>query len=571
MKFPAPATPPSVPALLVAVAALGGTLALGGLRPAEAALVVALAAIGVLRAGDTMGARVGGAIAAAPPAPEPTAPPWVDHLVVTALTLAFFVSAVGLANPHQPIGTDWMAYLGNAVAAGTGEWAQYHDWRGPLHAWACLALVPVSGGLIAASQHLSLICATLLVPLTWWIGRMLLGRWPALLAAGLLAGWADLRLFAAYSTPYALLAATGTLGIALTVASRRRPLLAAPAGVALGLAVATDLRGGLFAGAVVLAAALDAGGARRLIVVSVLALATIATGAGALSALPVPLVPLSAQVAFQRDLNAREGAGTCAPQGTALPTLAEAFGECGRTTLAGNLALGAAALPIELPALALLVGMGLLVARGGRGFLLLPVLPTLPSLLFIGGQHRYFVPLAPLFALLGAATLAWLTRAAGRRRALGGGVVVVMVLVLAAAWNLWPGTLWVRAHTGRSVDPGSLLEGPSTFGHLRAALVPRLGEDDTVVDCARAGLRMRLYPHPVDTMRTTPASLGKACTGLLHNGSRARGVKWLVVAVGPGEPIAASWEVVWRAPESPGREALLLRSAGTQVGDGGQP
>ncbi|MES2645147.1 MAG: hypothetical protein V4850_37010 [Myxococcota bacterium] len=555
--------PAPIPALLLAVAALGGALSLGGLRPAEAALLVGLVLLVALRATDRFGA----------PTPTRTVPAWVDTLVVTLLTLAFFAAVVPLGNPDQPAGTDWFAYLGNAVAAGDREWAQYHDWRGPLHAWACLALVPLSSGLIAASQHLSLLCATALVPLTWWIGRMLLGRWPALLATALLAGWADLRLFAVYSTPYALLAATGTLGIALTVASQKRPVLVVPAGIALGLAIATDLRGVPFAVAVVLAALLAAvprsenawprERLRRVAVVGGLALATTLTGAGLLGALPVRLVPLTEQVALQRDLNAREGVGACDPQGDTLPTLAEVFGECGRTTLAGNLAVGAAALPIELSALTLLVGLGLLVARGGRAFLLLPLLPTLPSLALIGGQHRYFVPLAPLLALLGAAALAWLARAAGRRRALGGATVVAMVGVLAVAWSVWPGTLWVRAHTGRSVDPGSLLEGPSTFGHLRTALMPRLEDTDTVVDCARAGLRMRLYPHPVDTKNTNAGALSKECTRLLHNGSRARGVKWLVVVVAPTEPVAASWEVVWRAPESAGREALLLRSAGT--------
>jgi hypothetical protein len=562
--------PAPIPALLLAVAALGGALALGGLRPAEAALLGGLGLLVALRATDRFGAAT----------PTRTAPAWLDTLVVAVITLAFFAAAAPLGNPDQPAGTDWFAYLGNAVAAGDGEWAQYHDWRGPLHAWACLALVPLSSGLIAASQHLSLLCATALVPLTWWTGRMLLGRWPALLATGLLAGWADLRLFAVYSTPYALLAATGTLGIALTVASRRRPVLVVPAGFALGLAIATDLRGVPFGGAVVLAALIAAVPTpettpetatptrlRRIAVVGGLALATALTGAGVLGALPVRLVPLAEQVALQRDLNAREGVGACDPQGNTLPTLGEVFGgvfgECGRTTLAGNLAVGAAALPIELSALALLVGLGLLVARDGRAFLLLPLLPTLPSLLLIGGQHRYFVPLAPLLALLGAAALAWLTRAAGRRRAIGGATVVAMVAVLAIAWSVWPGTLWVRAHTGRSVDPGSLLEGPSTFGHLRTALVPRLEATDTVVDCARAGLRMRLYPHPVDTKNTNAGALSKECTRLLHNGSRARGVKWLVVVVAPNEPVAASWEVVWRAPESAGREALLLRSPGT--------
>ncbi len=566
----APDTPRGTVAFGVALAALAGTLPLAGMRPAELALLVALGGFVALRIRSRRDAR------------PLDLPAWVDPVVVTILTLGFLVAGAGLANPDQPVGTDWFDYLGNAAAVGDGAWDRYHDWRGPLHAWACLALLPLSGGLIAASQHVALLTATALLPLTWWLGRLLLGRWPALLAVGLLAGWADLRLFAVYSTPYALLAATGTLGLALTVASRARPVLAVPAGIALGAAIATDQRGLVFVAAVAVAAGLDAlrplpsaaprpldalGSPaplrRRLAPVFVATALAFAIGGGALAALPVTLRPLSEQVALQRELHAREGAEQCAGE----PSLAQVFGPCGRATLSNNLGASGDVFPVELATLVVLLVVGLAASPGARAWLLLPILPTLPSLVLVGAQHRYFVPLAPLFALLAGAGLAWAASAAGRapRGTVGRGpglLALVVVVGLGVAWHTAPGTLWTRAHTGKGIDPGSLLEGPSVYGRVRAALAPRLGPRDTVVDCARAGMGLRVYPHRVEDAPPVAGELSRDCAVLVRTGSRARGVKWVIAVVGPYEVLAPSWEVVWRGEESPGREAVLLRSTG---------
>jgi len=141
-------------------------------------------------------------------------------------------------------------------------------------------------------------------------------------------------------------------------------------------------------------------------------------------------------------------------------------------------------------------------------------------------------------------------------------VVAAVGIGLGVGWHLGPGTLWTRAHTGQGVDPGAVLEGPSVYGRVRAALTPRLGAQDTVVDCARAGLGLRLYPHPVVDQPPVGTERSRACTLLVRTGSRARGAKWVVAVVDPYEAIDPSWEVVWRGPESPGREAVLLRSGG---------
>jgi hypothetical protein len=288
-----------------------------------------------------------------------------------------------------------------------------------------------------------------------------------------------------------------------------------------------------------------------------------AIGGGALAALPVSLRPLSEQVALQRELHAREGAEQCAGE----PSLAQVFGPCGRATLSNNLGASGDVFPVELATLVVLLVVGLAASPGARAWLLLPILPTLPSLVLVGAQHRYFVPLAPLLALLAGAGLAWVASAAGRapRGTVGRGpglLALVVVVGLGVAWHTAPGTLWTRAHTGKGIDPGSLLEGPSVYGRVRAALAPRLGPRDTVVDCARAGMGLRVYPHRVEDAPPVAGELSRDCAVLVRTGSRARGVKWVIAVVGPYEVLAPSWEVVWRGEESPGREAVLLRSTG---------
>lgn len=529
--------------------------------------------------------------------PGTDAPPWREGLVVLALTGGFLLRASALPVADQPLGTDWFAYLKNAIALGDHHPADYQAWRGPLHAWVSLALMPAAGGLLEATQLLALVAQTACLPLTWWIGRGLVGRWPALLAVALLAGWPDLLLFARFSTPYPLLACLFLAGTALTaqaiVATRRPVLWAVPAGVTFGLAVATDLRAGPMAAAVVggcLLVMLVERRARGLSVGGIVAVLAFVVARGTLAQLPVTMVPLTEQIALQRDLNANSGIPGCVPHGAAVPTLGDLVGECGRSTLATNLARAQRATPVSLVVLALVAAFGLMKQGAPHGaairarvashppgwggwFLALPALPALPSLLLVGVQHRYVVPLAPFAALLLTAGLVrWCGDAPFRRWRLPffpssplrfPWLPTAAVVVVLVAWNLWPGTLLRRPSGGTTgVAPAVSLgdiRGPTL---LRRALREQARPGDSIVDCSGLGVRLRLYPTRVAEPRTG------TCDHLHADGPSQVGTTWLLLPLqepGPSTPeaqggISPLWETVVSFPR--GRETVaLLRAA----------
>lgn len=540
--------------------AVAGLLAIallpGPLQPGEIPVLLALVAAATLR-----------------PAGEPVdPPPRLEGLVVIGLTLAFLARAAALPVRDQPIGTDWLPYLNNAIAIAEGDWPSYHRWRGPLHAWLSLKLIPVGGGLVEASQLLALVAQTACLPLTWCLGRLTLGRWPALFGTILLASWPDPLVFARMSTPYPLLAVLFLLGATLTAASltasslKGRLLWAVPAGVALGLAVATDVRGGTLAAGVVAAAILAAilERTRRGLVVALL-VGGLSAGVGEaiVTRLPVQLMSLRDQIALQRDLNAREGRGRCGAQGRLLPTPADLVGPCGRTTLAGNLHRAQATLPVSVAFLALLVALGLAAAprgptyppRWGRALLLLPVLPALPSLALVGVQHRYVLPLMPLATLLAGAALARLTRPA-----IAGALCVAMLV----AWGAWPGTLLARA-LGRGnapIAPMEAIEDDRGYAMIHRILRTRRSDGDRVVDCAHGSLPTRLYPVPVEEWRSGPrAKVAQRCLSLLAEG--ASRPTWLVVPHESTDAVSDSWNLVYSFDRGGGLGAVGVFVSGT--------
>ncbi|MBN1335107.1 MAG: hypothetical protein JXB39_04045 [Deltaproteobacteria bacterium] len=585
--------PPSSPgpskrgrALRVASAIALACLVLpGGLRPAEIALGVGLLAVSGL----------GG---------NPRASRGVEIAAIGVLTLLFVASVLPVLDLDRPTGTDWMSYLKNAVAVATDDWSHYKRWRGPGYAWASLAAARVTGGLVAGSILVSLVSATALVPLTALFGRRIAGPEAGVLAAALVVGWADLRLHAIASTPYALFAAllllgtvaalgpaevAGNDGTALPGGSEGPPVgrrtawaRAVLAGTAFGCAYATDPRASAIAGLVLLgeagAAILTGAKARRssagvgrrawvrLATTALAALVALVVGAGSLAALPVDLLPLKEQIALQRDLHARETAHGCGPKGPELPTLADFVGPCGRSTLRGNLVRGQRATPVDPAFIAGLVALGLVVVRRGRMAVLAPLLPLAPALFILGVQNRYFLPAAPGMAVAGGAALAWLAGAPRREPTVtpialpwtprGVATTVALLCVVAASawgWARSPGTLWSEVHRGTtlgfSLQSGAYSEAASA---IRRGVRPR----DRVVDCTRAGLPERLWPHPVlDWSPKGGAHVSQACHRLIAQEPRTP--TWILLRVHPEVRASAGWEVVLRHPESGGALVLL--------------
>ena len=546
--------------------ALAVLAAPAGWRPVELAFGAGLVAVALV------GAR-------------PRVTPRVQVAAIVLLTLLFAASALPLVDPSRPYGTDWMVYLRNAIAIATDDWDHYQRWRGPGHAWASLAAAKIAGGLVEGSILVSFLAATSLVPLTALLGRRVASPEAGILGAALLAGWADLRLYAISSTPYALYAAlilAGTVAILGPDGARdgdRAPwtnwLFAGLAGVAFGFAFATDQRAGPVVGIVLLG---EAGAAllggwrargpaarpgrgrrvrRHLAATAITALVAFAIGAGTLATFPVPLLSVGEQVVLQRDLNAREGVGDCMAKGPVLPTLADLVGPCGRTTLRANLVRGQDAVPVELGMLAGFVLLGLVVVRRGRAALVAPLLPIVPSVLILGVQNRYFVPMAPGLAAAGGAALAWL---AGDAVAVGTARRAASVLALAGAlaapawgWARSPGTTWSRANEGDGFG-ASPFSGP--YAKATAAIREGFEEGDGIIDCAHAGLRERLWPRPVENWSLGGSqAASNPCSRLVAKGTRTP--TWVVAQVRASAPVSPTWEVVVTQPAGDGTLQLL--------------
>lgn len=484
----------------------------------------------------------------------------LERATVAAVILGWLGGVLTLPAWDQPLGTDWMVYLKNAVAMAAGDWEAWHRWRAPGHAVASLALVPVAGGLVEASQLLAALAGAVILGMGWSLGRQAGGRLGGAGALAVLAAWPDLWVFGRTSTPYPLLAALYAVGLrGLAGATRGGALLA---GLALAGAALTDLRGGpLLAAAVVgglLTAALDRDAGRGLRGLAV-GLGSAALAGLGWSLFPVDLIPLAEQLGLQRDLHAREGLrGLCMPTGGRLPGLAEALDACARATLVGNLARtqAVAPVPVAFAAGLLLLGAG---ARRGAPELVLPLLSVAPAFLWIGMEHRYLLPLAvPAAALCGAA-VGWVGRRAGT------GVAVALVGLLVVGLVRDGGSLWARAHgleRGRRVATAAILGAETAMVRARRVIRAEAGPADRVVDCAQAALSARLYPRPVEDggggggERASPR-----CRRLLGSAPPPGEVTWVLAPVGPDTPVGPGWEERLSVARGPGR-LLLVRGRG---------
>ena len=509
------------------------------------------------------------------PAVRSAQPPvWAEVAIVAGVTLAFAVAAARLTTWDRPFGDGWNRYLGNAIAIREQEWSGYLRWRGPLHAWLCLGLMPITGTLVMASQLISFLSATAALPLTWLLGRRLFGRWAGLLALLLLAGWPDLRVFARLSSPYAFDAALLTSAAYLAVAGSTPggPAgLTTLAGVLLGLGIATDLRFLPLTAMMTLgtaAAAIGANGqsrsskpegsggrTRAMMVWLALPAAALGVGYGLIATLPFELYSLGEQVALQRDL-AASFVRECARRGPQPPLMSDALGSCGRALLDVNLTRASVAfgLPSNGVGLATLCGLGALVGLGsvvglvGRGraelwrhaFVALLLLPLAPSLLVIVMQHRYIMPVAPFFALALAAAMARAKGNLPRVATLG------LVGLAAVGWGRAPTTLLARFEANTSaVDSAA-----DAAEAVRAAYQP----GDRVLDCANGNLRARLYPIPVEQRAPVKRRIPDVCVAMLA--SVAAAPTWMLVRDGDDHP---GWSEVGSAVQTPPGVGIRLR------------
>jgi hypothetical protein len=239
------------------------------------------------------------------------------------------------------------------------------------------------------------------------------------------------------------------------------------------------------------------------------------------------------------------------------PTVAEMVGPCGRGTFGANLRRLEAALPLSLPFFAALAILGL--RRGPAWLLLLPVLTMVPSLFIIGFQHRYGIALAAAVALLFGTGLAGLVGGTGWRGWASLGCMLGLVGGLGAGlWNV-PTAPLARATWG-DAPPGAapnvqILE-PKGLTIVRQILRAEHQDGERIVDCAKGGLRMRMYPLVVDEVPTKPGLLPPACRSLLA--SPAAEATW-VLAVVPGT-VPAGWDVRYSLPRPEG--SLILAISG---------
>lgn len=521
----------ALPALLLLVA-----LGAGGYRDSELPLVLVLAVAAALARPDT---------------PAWTPSPRVVVALTVALTLQFVVRVVLLPNADQPLGTDWFAYLKNAVALAEGDWDAWHRWRGPLHAALCVVLTPVAGGLLEASQLLSLLSIAACIPMTAWLAGRLTSPSVGLTAAALLALWPDLLLFARYSTPYALLTAVLLAAAAAAVKTTEDARWGWVTGVFLAATTLTDARGPVLAGMVLVGLLLRRTPLRS---GAVAGLTWVAISGAVFTVFPVDLVPLADQIGLQRDLNASAQLEVCAVEGGTFPSPAELAGPCARATFADNLARAQRVIPVSL---AVVAGLALLGIGRRSWFLLLPLVPAIPSLLLVRVMHRYGVPLAPFAVGLAAAALDRVVAPVPRGRWLLIGALVAAAMV---PWTTYSGTLLARAWGERpqgGAAYGVVLTEDRGLVHVRR-LLREAGGDTPVVDCARAGLRMRLYPREVEELGSGRADRQPArCRRLLTKGSPTP--TWLLTVITPDAVPAPSWTVVYRWTRADG-EVLLLRS-----------
>ena len=173
-----------------------------------------------------------------------------ELLLVAAAVAWYFCATTHVSPGDRDMGLDPWQYLGNALAVARGEWGLFHPWRGVLHGWLVGKLMVPVGDLRRAAELLSLVSMCGAVLGTWFLGRLLLGRWVGILAAWMFAIQPDLALFGMYHGVYGLLTVLvvlGLIGLAWTVrtmeAGRSFWVAAFVTGALFGLAWASDGRG----------------------------------------------------------------------------------------------------------------------------------------------------------------------------------------------------------------------------------------------------------------------------------------------------------------------------------------
>ena len=425
----------------------------------------------------------------------------LEAMFVAGLTVWFVSRAVALPAWDRALGTDWVSYLRNAMAVGSGHWEAYNVWRGPLYSWLVLAVLPIAGTPLAASKAVSIAAAAAAIPATWALGRAMVLP-AAVWGAALLALWPDLVVVAHFSTMYPLLLALLTGGAALAAAEGRAT--AVGAGMLFALAGATDLRGAVLAACFLGAVAVSRP--------SRLARCALSAGTGALllllvlAPLPVNLLPLDEQIATQSALG---------PVTTNVHALASAG-------------------PHVLLVAFLLAPFAMIRDARARLPIFVPPAAVLAALAFVPVQLRYFLPVAPFVALLAAAGISTVL---GRARAL----VPLVVLVLCGTWH-WSDDTMVYAfeHGAHGVELGSAGLARIDDGVPVLERAQKQSPVDRVVDCSALDVvDVLFFPTPVDH----PSH--EACATIARTGAPSRG-RTLLLTSHPEPPDPNAWREVER-------------------------
>jgi hypothetical protein len=423
----------------------------------------------------------------------------LEGIVVAGLTVWVVVRAASLPAWDRALGTDWVSYLRNAMAVGSGHWEAYNVWRGPLYSWLLLALLPIAGTPLAASKVVSIAAAAAAIPATWALGRAI-ALPGAVWGAALLALWPDLPIVAHFSTMYPLLMALLAGGAALAAGEGRAT--AVGAGMLFGLAGATDLRGAVLAACFLAAVALSKP--------SRLSMCALSAATGALlvllilTPLPVTLLPLEEQIATQAALG----------------------------PVARNVHALAGAGPHVLVVAFLLAPLAMIREARSRLPILVPPAVVLAALAFVPLQLRYFLPVAPFVALLAAA---------GLSTVLVRPLVPVVVALLCVTWRWSDDTMmYAFEHGAHGVELGSAGLARIDDGVPVLERAQKESRFDRVVDCSALDIvDVLFFPTPVDH----PSDAG--CATIARTGVSS-GDRTLLLTSSPEPPDRSAWRELER-------------------------
>lgn len=424
-----------------------------------------------------------------------------EGVVVAAVTAWFVWRSVSLPAWDRALGTDWVSYLRNAMAVGSGHWEAYNVWRGPLYSWLVLAFLPIAGTPLAASKAVSILAAAATIPATWGLGRAI-ALPAAVWGTALLALWPDLAVVAHFSTMYPLLMALLAGGAALAAAEERATAISA--GIVFALAGATDLRGAALAGCFLVALAISRP--------SAVSRCALSAGTGAilllliLAPLPVTLLPIGEQISTQAELG---------PVTSGVHALASAG-------------------PHVLVVAFVLAPLAMIRDTRARLPLLVPPAAVIAALAFVPVQLRYFLPIAPFVALLAAAGISTVL---GRARAL----VPLVVLVLCATWRWSEDTMTYAFEQGaHGVELGSAGLARIDDGVAVLERAQRETRFDRVIDCSALDIvDVLVYPTPVDHPH------GPACATIARAGVSSGG-RTLLLTSDPEPPEPSVWRELSR-------------------------